>query len=1129
MAKIIYWESPIDPTKKIEYLTKGETLFDVLLELGIEREPLSVILNGEIPNEIPLNARIHENDIIEIRRIVQGGSSESKNTWATVISIVALVASVVLTAGFGLAWWAAGVSLIGGIASGALKYRAAKLAMRNTGQSQSEVSVETNNLSITSAQNEARPLQPLQLPMGSVRCVPDFHSRPYPSFWGGELAPTARTVFGAFKPAPNNPQLWPDEIPVGFFATSPYNWPAYPMKIEPSYDLADITSMTTAQRQDFAPQFFVGPLGSPSKPVLLYHGDPADPYYGRITNLAVFALQGTSAANATQAQTDYLAWHDYPIYFTIHGTYPSWWPTAMTNVYNNNRFRWKLSSTKIRNYINASPGNPLYNSLGNAITLYMFGELNKTIMAPYVHTTTGFVTFEETILANKYDSSPNQAVTHIFNYGLGDLTVSDKRVEKTLVSDIAQAEVNPLDKDDWDFPILFPIKSRYYIAPRVLEGATLNNNIDFEGPTEIVQPTDLNTYNFVHRVTPVGTQWVEIDFEGQCYTAGSSGLEMNSVTFEIQYKLASATEWEVIQLLYFFNGDTQVQRYTHTITSNFSTWPSTEIEFRIRKKEADTVNNNGTQVAQFSMTAFKCFLDESAIDLTAQNMEGLFLVANTQTSGSSNKYSVQIDSKCWIYDEDTDTWSWDFSRNPAWWYLYFARGGFKNPLAEGTYTFPWSPTYGWVNGPGHPDNTEFLFGCGMTDDKIDIDKIKEWAVFCDENDIFIDIVFSDNITEFEILEKIANIGRGSVSYYNGLLSVVYEDSQQVPVGLYGMGNIIEGTFTADYSVANVPSKVIGNYSDRDNDWEVRQVECDVPFADTNNLNYITTTLDGITTESQAQREVNILAARQFFQKRTYSWRVDKEGLLAKRGDLVYLSHDSTQYGWSGRITKFILDSGSVIGVETTAEFRDIDISHITIRKPNGDLQTYECSVSDCNIMFEEEFAIEDAPYYPVNTNESINIDSIFPNSFADDYIFIAGPMETPGKIVRISQIEPDENMNFAITAIDEDPAMWSYEYGPAEDPESFDDSVIVSRVFNTSYSQLEDGFVKVMWETDGADYVMIRNNDTGLLLSSGGLMSFSKGEVVLELVKGVKYNLNIEPFVIGSPYKQKNVSMVVWA
>jgi hypothetical protein len=1118
MAKIIYWKSQLDQNQKIVYKTTETTIRGLLKELDLENVPLNFKINGVVPEHINLSWTIKETDTIEITRPVLGNSSESKNTLATIISIAAVIAATVLSAG-GFLYIAAGVGIVGQVAAGALRYRAAKLAIRQGSLSKSEADVETNNFSLTAANNESRPLQPVALPMGSIRMAPDFINQPYQSFFGGVLSGAqARQVFKYYRESPFVPSTWSVTIPAGYITSSPYNWPAYPLKLHPAYVLSDLADLVTAGIQkDFAPQLFPGVPSSPSLPVIVYHGDPADPDFGKISNWALFTIQGTLSATQPQAITDYRAWFDNSVPF------PSWSVSETGNIAFRNDFRWQISNRKIVDYINASPGTPLRDSVYSAIRSYMTGELNLGGTS-YPITFFGGMRFETTVVNEVYDYSPSLAATHLFNFGMGDLVVSDRRVEKTLVSEIVNAEFVEIDKTDWSMDSTF--KSAYSRDVTTLEGATLNNNDDFEGPEFYISGNDFNTYNFIYRNTPKGTGLVQIDFQGQVYRLSNTGLQENSVTFEIQYRPVDATTWDYSQYVHFFSSSTLVVRKTAQII--LTGFLEDEFEFRFRKVEKDTTNNNGEYVAQFDVVAFKCFKEEINDNYMAQTIEGLFLVANTQTSGSSNKYTAQVDTKCWVYDSLLDEWNWETTRNPAWWFLYFARGGFRNPEADGTFVFPWSPTYGWVNGPGHPDSVEIMFGAGMQDSQIDIETIKDWAEFCDDQNLFIDIVFKDDLSEFEILEKIASIGRASVSYYKGLLGVVYEDQDQIPVGLYGMGNILSGSFTAEYFVANVPGRVKGTFVDRNNEWETKEVLADVPFAASDNFSEISASLDGITNETQAQREVNILAARQYFQKRIYSWKVDKEGLVAKRGDLVYLSHDSTQFGFSGRVIRFLHNGLGVInGVETTNKFEDNDITHVTIRKPNGDLTIYLCHVENNNVIFDEPYLVSDASFYL--DAETENAISDFANSYPEDFIFIAAPMATPGKIVRISQIQPDEDFNFQITAVDEDPAMWSYEFGPLASSESFDDSYVVTRVFNVGYKKLSPGVVKVYWEIEGGDYVRIINQATGLPLSANTLTSFSGGEVTIALSPGLKYNLTIQPFVIGSPYKSLSQNLIVWS
>lgn len=1141
MAKVVYWESPIDPNKKRNLRYKDVTISKILKDLEIQDESLGLSINGEFPEDVDLEYVVKDDDVIEILKAVNGNDdAEGKNTLATVISIAALVAATILTAGGASPYLIAGISLLSGVASGALRYRAAKIIARNASADKGEVDISTNNFSINAASNESRPLQPLTVAMGSHRYAPDYGGQPYGGFSGGVSTNAAQVVDSAINPIELTPSYLSamDIIPAGFLSR-PITWPAYPVKLINELDLATISSLTPTERQNLAPLFPTPLIGVPfsdvSMPLVIYHHDLADPYYGRFSLFAFFELQDLTGKTLSEAIDEYNAWFDYSYAQTT-----SWYVPLMNSFFSlGTRSLWQLfyggfvSLNRILGQLAETPGpNSVINSRENLPVW-----VNQVLNGGYSYPTTmsGFIPFRAVEIVEKFTEPPSRDVIHIFNFGLGDLTVSERAIEKTPLAQVQGFINDPIFRapvSNWTLPDIFTtFPPRPVITNvKILEGSSLVNNTEFSGPQSIVGPNDLNVYNFVFRATPKSCYRVEIDFEGSLYATNNSGIIENSTTIEIQYRPKGSATWTGIRLEQFRNASALPTRKTSVFNFNLSS----ETEFRIRKLITDANNNEEKKIAQIDMISFKCFVGSQtrgveASDMIGQTVESLLLTANSQTSGQTNKFTAQVDAKCWVYDALLDQWTWEFSRNPAWWFLYFARGGFKNQAADGTFVFPWSPTYGWVNGPGHPTSTDTMFGCGLFDDEIDIEGIKEWAVFCEDNNLFFDAVIRDETNSNEILEKIANVGRGSVSYYKGFLGVVFEDPLATPTGLYGMGNIIKDSFAVDYSVINTPSKVIATFSDRNEDWESKQVEATVPFAVSDDLNFINISLDGVTELQQAQREVNILAARQYFQKRLYTWKVDHEGLIARRGDLVYLSHDMTQYGWSGRVVKFIYDISNVItGLETTSQFTDTEITHVTIREPDGNIQTYQCSISGCNITFIDNYPIARAPQYPDGTEDFDNTASLFSGSYPDDFIFLAGPKETPGKLVRISEIKSDKDMVFTISAVDEDPAMWSYEFGPSIPPESFDDSEIVLRVFNSGYQRLEPGVVKIFWEVEGADFVKIINEKTGLPIESNGAFSFSGGQVVVELTEGSKYNLRIEAFIIGAPYAQIPERIVVW-
>ena len=247
-------------------------------------------------------------------------------------------------------------------------------------------------------------------------------------------------------------------------------------------------------------------------------------------------------------------------------------------------------------------------------------------------------------------------------------------------------------------------------------------------------------------------------------------------------------------------------------------------------------------------------------------------------------------------------------------------------------------------------------------------------------------------------------------------------------------------------------------------------------------------------------------------------------MLAKRGDLVYLSHDSTQYGYSGRVSRFNIVSGNVVSIETQSSL-DTDINYITIRDPQNDMMVYECHVENNKIVFDETYPTSKAPFYYSDGLE--NSISLWANSIPEDFVFIAGAKETPGKIVRISSIEASDDYTFNITAVDEDPAMWALEYDNIIPEESMDDSELVLEISQLHYKILGNGLVRFYW--NGPEFIQIINLNNNQPVEANGSFSFTGGEVTVELQAGFKYELEVKPFSIGTPYKSVSQKITLWA
>lgn len=1206
MGKIVYYSSVLNSCEAVEY-KRSSTVLDFLKELSIENDSLCVILNGECPDDFDVNYEIKDTDLIEIRRIVEGGGAQSKKNLAMVVQIAAIVGATVLSGG-GYAVAAAAVAVSGSLVSGALNAKAAKMLAQQGQKDVEETKTATNAYSLNSISNEARPLQPLPLLMGTHRFAPDIHAQAIRDFFGIQnTSALTNPVLNQFRPSgsydfgvkdPNNGSIrWPI-MPANYIASG---FPQYDIAIAP-FSWGFTNPLTNEQKQqvidDVKASYLSGFYSNPSYiswtgydaapayyPLVIAHISSSDPYRWRgnaqtgnisIDRHTAFYNFFWAIARVYEMRNDpifpNLTYSDMDILYNMSGSNTdslefrgmgsSYQVYVGAMFYNSNTRPWisaASSTTQSKTYLKtqSSPSANYPFTIGNSDTVHQvvtkMGNLIKSLNGWNGSFYSGWnlsypIEYQQKksiitgVLKEGFEYS-----TQVFNYGLGDLDISDRKVDaRNLDNNYMSTDYRFIDlstsppEDQYKIPDIVVTDSPYFFNSIFFTETNVVENkelININHTTTPISPSDNGQYNFCYFAGGKAHNECTMYVSGYLYaTNTSTGFESNTVDIEIQYRLNTDDVWKSLAVdnssLTIQNNNTKKLTVAYKLLFD----PISEkqyYEFRVRKLTLDSVNNDNNKTCKLSVVNFstKVFYldgntlhDKFRLNRAPMNLEGLHVTATVSDAKQSNRYNALVKSKCWVYDFLTSTWTWTTTSNPAFWFLYFAQGGFKNLDSDGTFTYPYSPTIGWQNYPNHEGNSERIFGCGLTHSEIDIDKILEWAQFCDDNDLTFNLILKDDQSCAETLEKIANVGRGSVTYYNGLLSIVYEDPESISTCMFGMANIIAGSFSVEYLVSNQVRKVVGNFVNEET-WESESVEAIVPFSSDENIDKVEVSLDGITNIEQAQREVNLLAARQFYQRRTYSWSVDIEGLLVKRGNLAYLSHDCTQYGYAGRVLDFIMEAGVITGIKTSAIIEDT-IEYITLRCPDGSMQYYECHLENDVIVFDELYPLEKASWYYNNKEE--NLDSEFYRSQPDDFIFIAGEMETGGKLVRISQIQSGEDMTFNLTAVDEDPAMWAYEYDNVIPSESFDDSELVLKIKNIDIRYLENGLVKILFETINCDSVQIVNLDTGLPIESQGKYTYANGIAVIELIPNTKYNLEIRPYIIGSAYRAVNEKVVVW-
>lgn len=1039
------------------------TVKDFLEEFKIREQRLCVTINGEYRENISESDSLKIGDKVEVVPEFRGGDGGGTKVLTSVISIAAIVAASAIVPGSGpgtiSALQAAGLKTA--ILVGSTLLIGGIYALTRPDQDNKDDENKTNrpDYSLNSGSNSLRVNGPLPIVMGEMRCFPDFSAKPY-----NEYRYSTRNEFLAFGWTPNT-VVYDDatfilsDTLVSGGVTFNFN-----------YEDVQGTPISNWAMQNSAPSASYYPTRSQAESTI-------DPIPGTtfIWESVVF-ITSNSAADP-----------------------------AFTNVY-------CLYSDLFENGLNATPINTTFtgSSYEFDFTFFEYEEDVSYTLILY-----------------------NEVVKQTFNYGFGDLVISDSKIVQT---DAGGSEgyrnflsyFSDQDPDNWpmqqaepNFDINFTglfFSNFGFVNGHVdtVDGGLLSNNDDFAYPD-----------NFVLRQGPDknNTFGIQIDIEGRIGRSDpvNGGIAALTREFEFQYKEKSSITWLFFNQAitpsptfspYIINTSSVNNSYRDTLY--IDNLPAGNYEVRARKLDQDETDKNN--VCEIYLKRVRFYQEDEDYNYIAQNRQSIIVNSSSQIYGTLDRLSSLVSAKTWAWD-GVSSYTWQETSNPADWYLYFARGGFINTESDGSFSYPYSPTKGWQNNADHPDNGERLFGAGKSDSQIDFDSIQAWWQFCDDKDLSFNALMDSKRNPLDVLYEIASVGRASVTYTNGKLGVVWEDANQPVVAMFTPDNIIKDSFSINYLNQKLTDKIIGQYIDADEEYSAQIVEAIVPGV-TNPTEETNINLWGVTNEDQAQRAVNLIAARQLYQKRNITFSTDAEGMMFSKGDVVYLSHDVSQWGYSGRITDLEHNGTNIVNFGVTCEVDD-STTTVNIRDIHNNITSYSCTVTNNRIYLTSAWPLANAPFYLNQVGSLTNPASIFTGSYPDDFIFLAGNVATPGKKARIFEIRARSMNLLDMVCIDEENALYAHEYDNTyiapDDP-----SRLKATVSNAGFVKVQSGEGYITWDRDGCEAVSILisvNGGPSVPFIDNNSATIYSNQAWLYYGDGTQITAIISPVVVDTPFE----------
>ena len=301
---------------------------------------------------------------------------------------------------------------------------------------------------------------------------------------------------------------------------------------------------------------------------------------------------------------------------------------------------------------------------------------------------------------------------------------------------------------------------------------------------------------------------------------------------------------------------------------------------------------------------------------------GIKAKATDQLSGSPMLTFLKARAKVWVWNPNANEYQQKNANNPAWAcydMLHQARQ-LKN-----------------VN-----TNTMVMEVRGVPASRMRYADFAAWASWCNSKKLYVNIEINSSGDVLDVInQRIAPIGRGMVVRFGTRYGCIYEHAQE-PVQMFGMGNIITGTFTEEFlNVSDRANCVEVTYTNAAADYERDVITI---YGDTFNTDgYAKTaqlTMDGITNYEQAFREGKYQLACNKYQLRTVSFEADIDSIACTVGDVVLVAHDVPKWAYSGRIQEV---SGNRITLPCYVT--DTSLSYrIQYRKVNDNIYTKACTI-----------------------------------------------------------------------------------------------------------------------------------------------------------------------------------------
>ncbi|WP_159913013.1 phage tail protein [Pantoea sp. 18069] len=501
---------------------------------------------------------------------------------------------------------------------------------------------------------------------------------------------------------------------------------------------------------------------------------------------------------------------------------------------------------------------------------------------------------------------------------------------------------------------------------------------------------------WVTRTSSTDTMTLQLDIEGQLYDVDNkANVLVNSVPLFVETRVVGSEAWQPALSTTLTNATRDVVRRTYTVSVALG-----QHEVRVRLGKPTYNEGDGKDACNFTWNVLKSIQPDTT-DYSQWGRIGIKIKATGQISGSLDTLRATYRAR------PLPVW------NGTEWITATTRAeGLSNCGAILLQTLR------GVYAPDENGVPRLQFGFGMSDEQIDIEGLKAFMLHCTARGYNYDRWITGSMSLGQFCDEVALAGMGEFSWTDGSRpTAVFVSSGQPLSGVVNMANMLKGSFSVAYNLANAADGIEYQYLDRDRNWETQTLRVAAPGV-TTMLSPARITSEGVTSEAHAAVLARYHLAQSLYQYKTIDFGADIEHLAYRRLSVLSVSHDLTQWGFGGRVMHAERVGGKVV-LQLDEPVPPMPQAYVGLRVPGArDYRVFQVEALEA----ESEW-VTLVGAWPAGVK--------FPGADLDnpahDTLWCYDFKATPGYRVRVVGMQPEADLKGAqVTCVPEGPEFWDY-------------------------------------------------------------------------------------------------------